>query len=77
MVMLEYGYTSYSDDANKKLDTFHVSNADDSKSTTLAYNMRVAAGTYVRAGLSYVEHPAFSPDVKDALNLQASFTLFF
>ncbi|AKV07949.1 porin [Pseudomonas fluorescens NCIMB 11764] len=77
MVMLEYGYTSYSDDANKKLDTLHVSNADDSKSTTLAYNMRVAAGTYVRAGLSYVEHPAFSPDVKDALNLQASFTLFF
>ncbi|MNL37526.1 hypothetical protein D3C87_1596760 [compost metagenome] len=54
-----------------------MSNADDSKSTTLAYNMRVAAGTYVRAGLSYVEHPAFSPDVKDALNLQASFTLFF
>lgn len=77
MVMLEYGYTSYSDDANKKLDAFDVSNADDSKSTTLAYNMRVAAGTYVRAGLSYVENPAFSPDVKDALNLQASFTLFF
>jgi porin len=77
MLTLEYGYTSYSDDANKKLDAFHVSNADDSKSTTLAYNMRVASGVYVRTGLSYVEHPAFSPDVKDALNLQASMTLFF
>lgn len=77
MLTLEYGYTSYSDDANTKLDRIHVSNADDSRSTTLAYNMRVAAGTYWRTGLSYVEKPAFSPDVKDALNLQASLTLFF
>ncbi|MDF3843469.1 carbohydrate porin [Pseudomonas citronellolis] len=77
MLTLEYGYTSYSDDANTKLDRLHVSNADDSRSTTLAYNMRLAAGTYFRTGLSYVEKPAFSPDVKDALNLQASLTLFF
>lgn len=77
MLTLEYGFTSYSDDANTKLDKIHVSNADDSKSTTLAYNMRLAAGTYLRTGLSYVEHPAFSPDVKDALNLQVGVTLFF
>ncbi|MGF0237268.1 carbohydrate porin [Rhodococcus sp. IEGM1300] len=77
MLTLEYGYTSYSDDANKKLDKIHVSNADDSRSTTLAYNLRVAAGAYLRTGLSYVEHPSFSPDVKDTLNLQVGLTLFF
>ncbi|MDR0212309.1 MAG: carbohydrate porin [Pseudomonas putida] len=77
MLTLEYGYTSYSDDANRRLDQLQVANADDSRSTTLAYNMRVAAGAYFRTGLSYVEKPAFSPDVKDALNLQLSLTLFF
>jgi porin len=47
--------------------------------TTLtgSYSLRAMRGSYLNAGLSYVNGPAISPRVPSALKIQASWTTFF
>lgn len=44
---------------------------------TGSYSMRVVRGSYLNAGLSYVNGPAITPRVPSALKFQASWTTFF
>jgi hypothetical protein len=49
------------------------------RSTTLtaSYSMRAAAGSYLNLSASYIHGPAITPRVPGALNLTASWTVFF
>jgi porin len=44
---------------------------------TGSYSLRASSGNYVSLGLSYVDGPAMTPRVANALNVIANWTLFF
>ena len=44
---------------------------------TGSYSLRASRGNYVSLGLSYVDGPAITPRVPNALNVIANWTLFF
>lgn len=48
-----------------------------STTLTASYSMRAAAGNYLNFSASYINGPAITPRVPSALNLTASWTVFF
>jgi porin len=44
---------------------------------TGSYSLRASRGNYLSLGLSYVDGPAITPRVPNALNVVANWTLFF
>jgi porin len=48
-----------------------------SASVTGSYNVHLAPGNYLSAGLSYIHGPAITPRVDDTLTFAASYSVFF
>ena len=70
-------YTAYSQDTLRDLKAAGKSYWRASDSVTASYTARMARGTYLGLGLSYVNGPSVTPKVPSALTFTAQTSLFF
>jgi porin len=70
-------YTAYSQDKLRALDEAGKSYWRASSSITGSYTLRMARGTYLGVGMSYVNGPSITPKVPSALTFTAQTSFFF
>jgi porin len=70
-------YTAYSQDTLRSLAAAGKSYWRASDSVTASYTARIARGTYLGLGLSYVNGPSVTPKVPSALTFTAQTSVFF
>jgi porin len=77
MVSLIYDHTQFSQFARADEDQMGTQAFAGTNSITATYVFRVWNGIYVSGGLSYVDHPTFAPERKNAVVIQLALNLLF